>query len=145
MSLTETDISSRNKFDIKKHYLWFSMLQLKRSWDKRTSFFFTMKFLFLFSFSCTYFMGTFKNTEYNPICMVFTEVFLTFRISHSTVVIVVRKCSVKKVLLKISQNSQENMCTRTSFLITLPALQNLKEHLFLQNTSGGCLSNSFSS
>ena len=29
---------------------------------------------------------------------------------------VVRRCSVKKVLLKISQNSQENSCARVSFL-----------------------------
>ena len=31
------------------------------------------------------------------------------------------KCSVKRVLLKISQNSQENACTRVSFLIKLEA------------------------
>ena len=30
---------------------------------------------------------------------------------------VVRRCSVKKVFLKISQNSQENTCARVSFLI----------------------------
>ena len=30
-----------------------------------------------------------------------------------------RKCSVKKVFLKISQNSQENTCARISFLIKL--------------------------
>ena len=30
---------------------------------------------------------------------------------------VVQRCSVKKVFLKISQNSQENTCTRFSFLI----------------------------
>ena len=29
---------------------------------------------------------------------------------------VVRRCSVKKVFLEISQNSQENTCTRVSFL-----------------------------
>ena len=28
---------------------------------------------------------------------------------------VVQRCSVKKVLLKISQNSQENTCARVSF------------------------------
>ena len=28
---------------------------------------------------------------------------------------VARRCSVKKVFLKISQNSQENTCTRVSF------------------------------
>ena len=32
---------------------------------------------------------------------------------------VVLRCSVKKVLLKIWQNSQENTCVRASFLIKL--------------------------
>ena len=32
---------------------------------------------------------------------------------------VVRRCSVKKVYLEISQNSQENTCVRFSFLIKL--------------------------
>ena len=32
---------------------------------------------------------------------------------------VVQRCSVKKVFLEISQNSQENTCTRVSFLIRL--------------------------
>ena len=30
---------------------------------------------------------------------------------------VVQKCSVKKVFLEISQNSQENTCVRVTFLI----------------------------
>ena len=47
---------------------------------------------------------------------------------------VIRRCSVKKMFLEISQNSQENTCARVSFLIKLQAL----EHLFLQTTSGGC-------
>ena len=70
---------------------------------------------------------------------------------------VVRSCSVKKVFLEISQNSQENTCARVSFLIKLPAsclqlylkrdsgagfflwiFRNFLEHLLLQNTSGGC-------
>ena len=34
---------------------------------------------------------------------------------------VVQRCSVKKVFLEISQNSQENICTRVSFLIKLQA------------------------
>ena len=34
---------------------------------------------------------------------------------------VVRSCSVKKVFLEISQNSQENTCARVSFLIKLQA------------------------
>ena len=36
---------------------------------------------------------------------------------------VVRRCSVNKVFLEISQNSQENTCARVSFLIKLQALQ----------------------
>ena len=35
---------------------------------------------------------------------------------------VVQRCSVKQVFLEISQNSQENTCTRVSVLITLQAL-----------------------
>ena len=31
--------------------------------------------------------------------------------------VVIRRCSIKKVFLKISQNSQENVCARFSFLI----------------------------
>ena len=34
---------------------------------------------------------------------------------------VVQTCSVKKLLLEISQNSQENTCVRVSFLIKLQA------------------------
>ena len=34
---------------------------------------------------------------------------------------VVLSCSVKKVFLKISQNSQENTCVRVPFLIRLQA------------------------
>ena len=78
----------------------------------------------------------------------------TKKISHS--VAVSRRCSVKKVLLKISQNSQENTCARVSFLIKLKAppktLLNMKlchrrfsanfgtflRIPFLWNTSGGC-------
>ena len=32
-----------------------------------------------------------------------------------------RRCSIKKVFLKISENSQENTCVRASFLINLQA------------------------
>ena len=35
---------------------------------------------------------------------------------------VVQRCSVKKVFLKISQNLQENTCTRVPFLIKLRVL-----------------------
>ena len=34
---------------------------------------------------------------------------------------VTRRCSVKKVFLNISQNSQESICVRVSFLIKLRA------------------------
>ena len=34
---------------------------------------------------------------------------------------VVQRCSVKKVFLEISQNSQENTCANVSFLIMLQA------------------------
>ena len=34
---------------------------------------------------------------------------------------VVRRCSIKKVFLEISQNSQEKACARVSFLIKLQA------------------------
>ena len=34
---------------------------------------------------------------------------------------VVQTCSLKKVFLEISQNSQENTCARVSFLIKLQA------------------------
>ena len=46
---------------------------------------------------------------------------------------VVRKCSIKKVFLEISQNSQENTCARGSFVIKLQA-----RTPFLQIRSGGC-------
>ena len=36
---------------------------------------------------------------------------------------VAQRCSVKKVLLEISQNSQENTCGRVSFLIKLTLAQ----------------------
>ena len=43
---------------------------------------------------------------------IFSRNILIFRSSH-------RRCSVKKVFLEISQNSQENTCARASFLIKL--------------------------
>ena len=57
------------------------------------------------------------------------------RISQKTAAFlesVVRRCSIKQVFFKISQNSKKNTCSRVSFLIELQA-----EHLFLQNTSNG--------
>ena len=52
---------------------------------------------------------------------------------------VTRRCYVKKVFLKISQNSQENTCGRVAFLIELQAgarcfpvnFGKYLEHLFL--------------
>ena len=44
---------------------------------------------------------------------------------------IVQTSSVKKVLLEISQNSQENTCTRVSFLITLQACS---KNTFLHRT-----------
>ena len=53
--------------------------------------------------------------------------------------VVVQRCSVKKVFLEISQNSQENTYTRVSFLIKLQAPATL------QKTFGGSFySNIFS-
>ena len=43
---------------------------------------------------------------------------------------VVQRCSVKKVFLEISQNSQENTCARVSFLIKLQAATLLKKRLW---------------
>ena len=43
---------------------------------------------------------------------------------------VARRCSVKEVLLEISQNSQENSCTKVSFLIKLQASTLLKKRLW---------------
>ena len=78
------------------------------------------------------------------------------RITHNTVA-AVRRCSVKKVSLEITQHLQENTCARVSFLIKLQALKpatlfkrrlwhrcfpvNVAKFLripFLQNTSCGC-------
>ena len=44
---------------------------------------------------------------------------------------VVRKCSVKKMFSEISQNSQENICARVSFLIKLQALGNFIKKMTL--------------
>ena len=44
--------------------------------------------------------------------------------------VVAQRCSVKKVLLEILQNSQENTCARVSILIKLQAdASNFTEHL----------------
>ena len=77
---------------------------------------------------------------------------------------VARWCSVKKLLLEISRNSQENTCVRVSFLIKLHEACNFikkktlvqvfscefqktskNTFLFLQNTSGRLLLNKITS
>ena len=46
---------------------------------------------------------------------------------------VVQRCSVKKVFLEISQNSQENACARVSYFeIKIPSMQ--KQNTFLHRT-----------
>ena len=59
---------------------------------------------------------------------------------------VVQRCSVKKVLLETSQNSQENICARASFLIKKTLAQvfscefcEISENTFFYRTAfGGC-------
>ena len=67
---------------------------------------------------------------------VFYSIWCTSRSSH-------QKCSIEKVFLKISQNSQENTCVRASFLTKLQAL-GLELYCILQNTSGRLLLHFFS-
>ena len=43
---------------------------------------------------------------------------------------IVQRCSVKRVFLEISQNSQENTCVRVSFLIKLQAKKETLAHMF---------------
>ena len=43
----------------------------------------------------------------------------SLEIQSATTDAVAQRCSVKKVFLEISQNSQENACARVSFLIKL--------------------------
>ena len=47
---------------------------------------------------------------------------------------VVQRCSVKKVFLEISQNSQENACARVSYLIKLQAFCEISKNTFLHRT-----------
>ena len=52
----------------------------------------------------------------------FRKYFARFRgFSPESTEAVAQRCSVKKVFLEISQNSQENTCARVSFLIKLQA------------------------
>ena len=46
---------------------------------------------------------------------------------------VFQRCSVKKVFLEISQNSQENTCVRVSFLIKLQVSGNLSKPLYSES------------
>ena len=53
---------------------------------------------------------------------IFNKVSLNLKIKIVVLVLaeaVAQRCSVKKVFLEISQNSQENTCARASFLIKL--------------------------
>ena len=58
------------------------------------------------------------------------EIYLQTWLIHSlksNLEAVVQRCSVKKVFLEISQNSQENTCARASFLIKLWACNFIKK------------------
>ena len=68
---------------------------------------FNNKSFYLFNFNCCNFSST------------------TYRSNH-------RRCSLKKSVRRISQNSEKNTCARVSFLIKLQA-----EHLFWKNNSCG--------
>ena len=46
---------------------------------------------------------------------------------------VIRRCSVKKVFIKISQNSQENTCARVSLLITLQVSKFLRTYFLTEH------------
>ena len=52
-----------------------------------------------------------------PLGLFFYAVYVLLEFQHDHSEAVVRRCSVKKVFLEISQNSQENICVRASFLI----------------------------
>ena len=55
--------------------------------------------------------------------LLFDFVFTLYRSSH-------QRCSVKKVFLEISQNSQENTCVRDPFLIKLQACCEISKNTF---------------
>ena len=81
--LTKIDISSS---DIQIHYFCFFNVATEENLRLKNVLF-LLQSSFFFSFSCMCLMGTFKKTEYNPSCKVFTEVFLIARIPHFTVLI----------------------------------------------------------
>ena len=79
--------------------------------------------LFLFLFFSVFFlylsMSTFKvvfSSSYATVTFVLSTTYLLDQSNSSYSEAVVRRCSVKKVYLVISQNSQENTCARVSFL-----------------------------
>ena len=59
----------------------------------------------------------------------------SYRSSH-------RRCSVKKVFLKISQNFEENTCARISFLIKLQAFHFIAPK-YTSKPSGDCVWNCY--
>ena len=48
---------------------------------------------------------------------IFGRMYQFQNVNFETIEAVVQRCSVKKMFLEISQNSQENICSRVSFLI----------------------------
>ena len=52
---------------------------------------------------------------------IFGRMYQFQNVNFETIEAVVQRCSVKKMFLEISQNSQENICSRVSFLIKLQA------------------------
>ena len=85
MTLTNIDIISRNKDDRKSLFLFFPYCNWREVAVKECYFTFAIKFVVIFI--VRFWMDTFKMTEYNRICKVFTDVFLIVRIPHSTVII----------------------------------------------------------
>ena len=80
-----------------------------------------MFFLILFK---TYFTNITRqeavNTKYNG-SLQFSFIKPAYKSNTRKIISVIQRCSVKKVFLEISQNSQENTCARVSFLIKLQA------------------------
>ena len=70
-------------------------------------------------------------------------IFFRKPITRNTPEAVVQRCSVKKVFLQFSQNSQENTYGRISFLIKLQASSKFQAN-FIKNTSGYCFWHSLS-
>ena len=60
-----------------------------------------------------------KNIEKYDIFGIFAKNGISFSYKYDITEAVAQRCSVKKVFLEISQNSQENTCARVSFLIKL--------------------------